>query len=48
MIKEEDEKILKYRNLNNRNTACVKYETYCDTSNNRDNWKHPQNLSGNT
>jgi hypothetical protein len=42
MIKEEAEKILKYKRLNNRNAAHVKYKNYCDTSNGRDNWKHPK------
>jgi hypothetical protein len=40
VIKEEAEKILKYTNLNNRNTAIVECINESDTSNNRDNWNH--------
>jgi hypothetical protein len=40
MTKEKAEKILKYKSLNNRCTACVKHKNNRDTTNNRDKWKH--------
>jgi hypothetical protein len=40
VIKKEAEKILKYKELNNMNTAHVERKNKSDTSNNRDNWNH--------
>jgi hypothetical protein len=40
VIKKESEKVLKYRDFNNRNTAHVERKNKCDTSNNRDNRNH--------
>ena len=38
MIKKEAEKILKYKDLSNRNTAHMECKNKRDTSNNRGNW----------
>jgi hypothetical protein len=40
VTKNEVEKILKYKDLNNINTAHVECKNKCDTSNNRGNWNH--------
>jgi hypothetical protein len=40
IIKQEAERILKYKKPYNRNTAHVECKNKCDTSNNRGNWNH--------
>ena len=40
VIKKEAEKILKYKDLNNRNTAHVECKNKGDTSNNRGDWDY--------
>ena len=40
MIKKEAEKILKYKDLTNRNTTHVEGKNKGDTSNNRSDWDH--------
>jgi hypothetical protein len=40
VIKKEAEKILKYKDFYNRNTAHVENKNKCDTSNTRGNWNY--------
>ena len=40
VIKKEAEKILKYKDLNNRNTAHVECKNKGDTGNNRGDWDY--------
>jgi len=40
VIKKEAEKILKYKDLNNRNTTHVECQNKGDSSNNRRDWDH--------
>jgi lipopolysaccharide export LptBFGC system permease protein LptF len=40
VMKKETEKILKYKELNNRNTAHVEWKNQIGTGYNRNNWNH--------
>ena len=40
VIKKEAEKILKYKDLNNRNSSHVECDSKSDTGNNRGDWNH--------
>jgi hypothetical protein len=40
VIKKEAEKILKYKDLNNRNTTHVECKNKDDSNNNRRDWDH--------
>jgi hypothetical protein len=40
VIKKEAEKILKYKDLNNRNPAHVECKSKSDANYNRSNWNH--------
>ena len=46
VIKKEAEKILKYKDLNNRNTAHMKCKNKGDTSNNSGDWRMKYVLCG--